>query len=67
MDYSWAVNKLKLKIAEMKVKQHQAESGKEVNEENVKEWYIKLGGLLAKETKKGRPKNDKTPVMDSKA
>lgn len=69
MDYSWAINKTKLHVAESKVRQFQAESGKGLTEENVKEWYIKLGGLVVKEIKKpGRPRkedNVQAPTMVS--
>lgn len=53
---NWAANKLKLQRAIQKAKLETAEP----DEEMIKEWYIKLGGLVLKEGKKNAKTSPKT-------
>lgn len=65
-NFNWAANRTKVQIAVQKLKSRLAESGKALTEENIKEEYIKMGGLVLKASR-GRPKNDsKTSVEASK-
>lgn len=56
MQYAWAANPSKLQRAVDKV-------GAEGTEEQIKEYYIKLGGRVLEIKKQGRPKNAETPPL----
>jgi hypothetical protein len=55
--YNWAVNQLKLQLATAKV-------GKGASEEQVKEMYIKMGGLVRESTPE-KVEVEATPEVNS--
>jgi hypothetical protein len=63
-DYPWVANWTKLQVAIQKIK---SKNGSELNEESIKEEYIRMGGLvLSVKLKPGRPKkNAENTDLDS--
>ncbi len=63
--YKWVSNKTKFLIAVQKLKKGLSDNGPKVSEKNIKEEYIKIGGLVLKE-EENEDITNKTIDLDSK-
>lgn len=61
--YPWVANTTKLQVAISKMKGRLAENGKPLTEKNIKEEYIRMGGLVLAQPKQEFPNLPTTPKV----